>query len=128
LRGTARWIAIAGDSVIIQVGGESSAAKSARQRLSLRLGNPSEQIIGYYRDTLDRASQAGISRASGQTPSEYQQALGNRLPPAAPDMADLTNAYIRARYAPSTPQHEDAKQARGPWQRLRRLLRKERTE
>ncbi|GAB4178162.1 MAG: hypothetical protein Fur005_40360 [Roseiflexaceae bacterium] len=126
-RSMARWVAIASNSVIVQIGGESAPAKSARQRLLLRLGSPSEQIIGYYRDTVERAAQVGITRIRGQTPSEYQQALGSRLPPAASDMAELTNAYIRARYAPLAPQHTDAQHARGPWQRLRRLLRKERS-
>jgi hypothetical protein len=80
----------------------------------------------FYLSTLRRAAARGLGRRASQTPHEYGLQLRAELPAAAADIAQLTEAYIAAAYAPGPLAPAAAAQARQPWQRLRALLRKRR--
>jgi Domain of unknown function (DUF4129) len=101
-------------------------AIQARRTPAARL-DPYGRVIRYYRSTTDDAGSIGHPRAKGQTPHEYYQSLAQRIPETDPDFADLTAAYTRARYAPQPITPADAQRVRQPWQRLRKLLRAQRT-
>lgn len=78
-----------------------------------------EQVLYYYLDTIHRARETGHPRRPHQTPREYGDALGSSLPEEGrPDMDDLTDAFVVARYSPHPVETEDAGRARTRWQRL----------
>ncbi|GAB4216450.1 MAG: hypothetical protein OHK0022_57590 [Roseiflexaceae bacterium] len=101
------------------------ATPRSTPRSWLRLGHlsPREQVRYFYRSTLRRAAQRGLPRRDAQTPHEYREALGQRLPEAQQDLDALTNAFVEAHYSPQPVDTERAAQARRPWERLRRMLR-----
>jgi hypothetical protein len=63
-------------------------------------------------------------RRPGQTPGEYRAILAERLPETADDIDTLTEAFVRARYAPHPITADDARRARTPFERLRRVLKR----
>jgi hypothetical protein len=97
---------------------------AAPRRSRLRSMNPAELVRAFYRTMLERADQRGLPRRNAQTPYEYAQNLGEQLPDAADDVAELTDAYVRATYAPRPTTRDEAARARRPFARLRRRLRK----
>jgi hypothetical protein len=97
------------------------------QRVSwLRLSRlaPRELIRYFYRSTLQRAAAHGLKRRPGETPYEYSATLTNALPDTRPDIAELTDSFVSAQYSPKPIDSEDARRARGPWERMRRALRR----
>lgn len=101
---------------------EAEALRPASRRRP-RL-NPGELVRVLYRTTVERADQRGLMRRQAQTPYEYARQLSDHLPDAASDVEELTDAYIRAVYAPRPLTRAEAAQARRPFARLRRKLRK----
>jgi Domain of unknown function (DUF4129) len=92
--------------------------------LRLRRLPPRELVLYFYRSTVRRAAERGLRRRSGQTPYEYRAILARHLPEAAQEIGELTDAFVVAQYSPQPIGAEDARRARGPWERLRRRLRK----
>ncbi len=99
------------------------AAPALRPWLGLGRLSPREQVRYFYRSTLRRAARRGVPRRIGQTPHEYREVLGQRLPEAREDLDVLTDAFVEAHYSPQPVDSERAARARGPWERLRRMLR-----
>ncbi|NTU83063.1 MAG: DUF4129 domain-containing protein [Chloroflexales bacterium] len=77
----------------------------------------------FYASTLRRAERVGLGRRRADTPYEYGARLGAQLPDSADEVDQLTEAYLAAAYAPRPTTAEEARQARGLWERLRRRLR-----
>ncbi|HEU4326094.1 MAG TPA: DUF4129 domain-containing protein [Roseiflexaceae bacterium] len=94
-----------------------------RAWLGLNRLSPREQVRYFYRSTLRRAARRGLPRRSGQTPHEYREALGQRLPEAQEDLDVLTDAFVEAHYSPQPVDSEQVARVRRPWERLRRMLR-----
>jgi len=88
-----------------------------------RLG-PRELIRYFYASALERAARRGIGRRGAATPYEYGAELRERIPEAADEIAGLTDAYVRAAYAPRPATSDEARAARTLWQRLVRALRR----
>ena len=105
-------------------------APAQRGRRLPRLGalGPRELIRYFYRSTLQRAAERGVLRRGGQTPYEYRTTLADQVPEAADDIAELTEAFVVAQYAPRPVDDLAAGRARGPWERLRSALRGRRKE
>ncbi len=122
-RGTRSWVVMAASIVREQLDRSAPARHSRSQRRLARL-DPRALVAHYYRAILRTASEAGHPLRPGQTPSEYQSALGTQRPELAADLADLTESYVRARYAPVPITSADARRARGLWERLRRMVRR----
>jgi hypothetical protein len=85
---------------------------------------PRELVRYFYRSTLQRAAEGGLSRRAGQTPYEYGAALSASVPDAADDIGELTEAFVTAQYGTRPVESDDAGRVRKPWERLRRALRK----
>ena len=83
---------------------------------------PRERILYYYLSVLHRAGQRGVPRRHAQTPREYEDALNPRLPEAQQDLAQLTEAFIEARYSLHTFDRKHDQQARAHWKRVRAAL------
>lgn len=87
-------------------GRRASALRRALDRL-LQLGREGEAvhrldsreaIRRYYRTFQTLMARAGFPRRASDTPREYQQALRAAIPPSALDVAQITDAYVVARY------------------------------
>jgi hypothetical protein len=91
---------------------------------------PRERILYYYLSVLRRAGQRGVPRRQAETPSEYEDALNPHLPEAQQDLAQLTEAFIEARYSLHTFDRTQDQETRAHWKRVRAALQalKRRTE
>ena len=87
---------------------------------------PRELIRYFYLSTARRASQAGQSRAPGETPYEYQASLDRQFPELEPDLEGLTDAFVEARYSQRPVQKEDALAVKPLWQRIKAALQRRR--
>jgi hypothetical protein len=101
----------------------SSTRPGPTPRLRLRALSPRQLIAYYYRAILQRAGQQGAARRPGQTPEEYRAQLAAQLPETHDDIGTLTDAFVRATYAPYPVTPDDARKTRLPFERLKRLLR-----
>lgn len=62
-------------------------------------GSIQARVVSVYLELLQRASKAGVTRAPGQTPSEYEPLLSSRWPDAEDAIDTLTRSFIKARYS-----------------------------
>jgi hypothetical protein len=90
--------------------------------MRLRGLGPRAMIHYFYTSTAQRAEGLGWARRRGQTPYEYSRDLAARLPDQAPELEQLTEAFVRARYSRRPVEESEARRARTPWQRLRGAL------
>lgn len=72
-----------------------------------------------YRSLLRWADQRGAPRTLSDTPLEYLRQLCQRFPEGEKDLAEITNAYIQARYGLVQRDGLDPKLARLAWQRIK---------
>jgi hypothetical protein len=101
----------------------------ARRRLgflSLRRLAPRELVRYFYLSTVRRAAEAGQPRQQGQTPYEYETALGTRFGELEPDLRGLTEAFVEARYSRRPVEPDDAEAVKPLWQRIKAALRRRR--
>jgi hypothetical protein len=89
---------------------------------------PRERILYYYLSILRRASRLGLPRRRSQTPHEYDDTLGPHLDQARPEMTQLTQAFVEARYSRHAFDQERDKQVRTRWQQVKAALRALRRE
>lgn len=126
LRGRSRAVATRVTSAARAITGRRRAADTGRSfwpRLRLGRLSPREQVRYFYLSHLRRAAEAGRPRQPEQTPAEYAADLAPDLGPGAADWQTLTDAFIRARYAPDPLVPADVNPVRAAWQRLKRRLR-----
>jgi hypothetical protein len=95
---------------------------------SLRRLPPRELVRYFYLSATKRAEQVGYPRQPGQTPYEYQASLDECFPDLEPDLTGLTDAFVDARYSPQLVKKKDADAVKPLWQRIKRALRRQRTE
>jgi hypothetical protein len=93
---------------------------------SLRRLAPRELVRYFYLSTVRRAAQAGQPRQRGQTPYEYEAALGARFQELEPDLSGLTDAFIEARYSRRSVELAEAEAIKPLWQRIKSALRRRR--
>jgi hypothetical protein len=89
---------------------------------------PRELIRYFYLSTARRASQAGQSRAPGETPFEYRSTLDQQFPELEPDLEGLTDAFVEARYSQRPVRREDALAVKPLWQRIKAVLQRRRIQ
>jgi hypothetical protein len=125
-RGLRSWAVLASEVMREQLDRSAPANNARTQRRLARL-DPRALVAHYYRAIVRTASSAGHPHHPGQTPTEYQSTLAAQRPELATDLTDLTEAYVRARYAPTPITPADARHARGLWERLRRMVQRRTT-
>lgn len=76
---------------------------------------PRDAIRACYQELLASMQKAGLPRPKGATPYRYDTQLGARWPTEQPLLDALTEAYVRARYAPEEPQPQDVAEAQEAW-------------
>ena len=89
---------------------------------------PREMVRYFYLSVAKRAAQAGQSRRAGQTPYEYQATLDEHFPELEPDLAGLTETFVKARYSREAVERREAETVKPLWQRLKAALRRRRVE
>ncbi len=100
------------------------ATLSSPKALFPSLGTPSprQKVLYYYRNILQRAAQQGIERQQAQTPYEYDHTLEPKLPAAQEELAQLTHAFVEARYSQHDITAQDAERVQKKWERVKDAL------
>jgi hypothetical protein len=83
---------------------------------------PRDPVRRAYVEALESLAARGFHKDPAATPAEFSQAVGERAPALAPDLAAITHTYERVRYggAPST--RDDARSMTAHRRALIRLL------
>lgn len=90
-----------------------------------RLG-PRQLIEYFYLSVLERAARLGVAREKGETASEFSHRLPARLPDVEPDLTELTESFVEARYGPRPVDEGLVRTARAHWQAIKLKLRRRR--
>lgn len=91
--------------------------------LSLRTLGPRELVEYFYLSVIERATRLGFGRESGETAAEFSRRLPARFPDSEPELHELTDAFLQARYGPRPVDEGLVKSARARWQALKLKLR-----
>ncbi len=105
---------------------QSSQSRERRRRFPyFRLGalSPRERILYYYWSILRRAERIGFGRRRQETPFEYRDKLILHLSQGEQEMADLTDAFLEARYSKHPLEPGRDQSVRADWQRVKEALR-----
>ena len=76
-----------------------------------------------YQGLLWEGRKAGFPRRQPETPYEYQGKIESRVPIGAPDLREITEAYVAERYGSMETPNERLRLLNRLWLRLRSLLR-----
>jgi len=90
--------------------------------VSLRRLSPRDRVRYFYVSTLRRGASQGMRRPPSATPSEYAEILARELPESAPDVQELTESFVVARYSEHAIETEKAKSTQSVWTRIKRAL------
>jgi transglutaminase-like putative cysteine protease len=97
----------------------------ANRRRRRRRGDPNAQVLGAWRDTVDRFAEAGLRLPRSATPAEIALAAGHRFAPGlAPDALRLAALHDAAAYNPIPHGPTNAVTAWQHAKRVRRELRR----
>jgi hypothetical protein len=83
-----------------------------------------ERIQYYYLSIVQRGQRTGRPRQPHETPFEYSAALRLSRPEVEPDLTELTQAFVEAKYSPHTIPEERDSVLRHSWNRVKRILRR----
>lgn len=91
---------------------------------NLRRQSPRQKILTYYLNILRRAEKRGAHRDPAETPFEYEPHLAHTAPDAEPDIHQLTDTFVHARYSRQEFTEADAGLVRRQWNKIRQALRR----
>jgi Na+-transporting methylmalonyl-CoA/oxaloacetate decarboxylase gamma subunit len=91
---------------------------------SLSSLTPRQLVLYFYLSIVRRAEQRDIVRQPWQTPYEYGVRLRAALPEQEPEVVELTEAFVIARYSPHPVTSEEANVLKRTWRRVRGALRR----
>ncbi|MCI0575362.1 MAG: DUF4129 domain-containing protein [Chloroflexi bacterium] len=126
------WLAFSGR--VESLGAAVRARWPARERpdgegaspwrfLRLKALSPREQVRYFYLAAVRRAGQQGVARKLSETPLEYAANLQQEWPEAETEVAELTGAFLKARYSTRPVGREEVSPARRAWQRIKTAMR-----
>jgi acetyltransferase-like isoleucine patch superfamily enzyme len=95
-----------------------------RRRGGINLRRAPETVRDAYRYTLVHAGRQGYARVLNESPIRYSTRLKSTEPAVSDPLDDLTERYLRARYAEQTSE-EDVQIAREDWEAIRERLRRQ---
>jgi len=73
-----------------------------------------------YRQLLALARERGVPRARSQTPYEYERVLGQAFARSQEEVGVITEAYVAARYGPTSPPKGVVSRVNRAWQAMLR--------
>jgi transglutaminase-like putative cysteine protease len=90
------------------------ATKLGRNTIARRRASrwPREVVAEAYQELTGWAGDAAIGRRAAETPHAYARRLAEAFADAARPLAELTELYVAAEYAPGDPDGQQAQQAR----------------
>ncbi|MGD2165266.1 MAG: DUF4129 domain-containing protein [Anaerolineae bacterium] len=110
-------------------------ADRAVRRERFRLFRPGalsrrDRTLYYYLSVLRRAAREGYPRQASQTPYEYDDRLGPRVPDVESELDRLTDAFVETWYSEHEVEAQMEAKARSDWRKIRAALSslRERTE
>ena len=101
----------------------SSSAKREWFRKNVPL-SPRDRVIDLYLTLVQIGKENGIHRKAGQTPYQYSQELAHNLPDVTPEVSDLTEAFVEARYSQHPVEEEKISPLHREWERIKNAFRK----
>jgi hypothetical protein len=87
------------------------------RRLFRQSGTESVQAI--YTNFLTLMAAGGFARDGHQTPYEYEPVAEKALPPCEPDIAVITEAFVRARYGEVDVGAQELESLQKAWESIR---------
>jgi hypothetical protein len=90
--------------------------------------SPRERVQYYYLSIVHRGEQAGHARRPSQTPREYSASLRQHRPDTEPDLTELTDAFVEARYSRQETTETTAERVRRYWLRIKQTLKRKPAE
>jgi len=81
--------------------------------------NPRERIMALYLNLIKVGGSHGLHRRDSQTPYQYSQEITQTLPEVSPEMVDLTEAFVEARYSDHPVQEERLNPLQLEWERIK---------
>jgi hypothetical protein len=106
---------------------QARANRGSRQVRAVSLGSR-DRILHHYLRTLDTAQEAGVPRRRTETPYEYRRNLQAYVEEEEEALAELTEAFIEARYSTHPVSPEDVAEQRANAERVQRSLRERRDD
>lgn len=102
----------------------AKALSSSRRWLFQRVGplQPRNRVRQLYVDMLQQAAEKGIPRKASQTPYEYAQSMHDSLPGISPEVDELTDGFMEARYSSHEISEQEASLLQQLWARIRSAL------
>jgi len=89
--------------------------------------SPREKVRYFYLSVVKRAGSEGTPRRQSETPSEFAGDLKATWPDAAPEIEELTNAFLHARYSRQPVEEEDIPPLKAQWRKVRANIRRRRS-
>ena len=105
-----------------------TAPPAAFRFVSLSKMGPRERVEYFYLSLCERAAQLGHPRPPGVTPAEYETMLRESLPIVDPELSQVTEAFVEARYGPHPTTQSRVSAVRVQWQVLKLKLRQARVQ
>jgi hypothetical protein len=103
----------------------SEAVRSLERRIRQPGGlTPREQVIQLYLTLLQLSREEGAPRKPGETPHQFSQNLITEYPNIAPDLLEVTDAFIEARYSQHPIPAEKVPPLQSAWGHIRDHFRK----
>lgn len=126
------WLKSANRSIstVISAGLRRLRPTSPAMRSAIRrIRNPGgltarEQVIQLYLTLIEIARDNGLGRSDAQTPYQYSQNLILTNPDVTPEVLDVTDAFVEARYSQHTIEPAKVPTLRSEWERIRDHFRK----
>jgi len=103
---------------------QTPAKKSPWRFVRLNALSPREKVRYFYLSTLKRAEKGGVPRQESETPSEFANDLKLNWPDTSPEIEDLTEAFLRARYSRQPIPETDIPPIKAKWERLKASIRR----
>ncbi len=103
-----------------------AVARATPRWLRLRALDPRRLIQYFFLSLVQRAASIGWERRQAETPYEFAHRLSARLPEHGPELSQIAEAFVHARYGAAAVTDADARRARKPWEALRGALRSRR--
>jgi hypothetical protein len=100
----------------------SAEKRPARRFVRINALSARDQVRYFYLSIVRRAGDRGLRRGISETPLEYSDQLASSWPEARADVAELTEAFLQARYSRQVVAPEVLNPARAAWRRLRGAL------
>lgn len=88
--------------------------------------SPRSRVVRYYLNVLSQAEKRGAARQPFQTPYEYRPTLTDSAPDVGPEIEELTEAFVHARYSPRPVDETEAVAVQKWWRRIKRALKRPR--